>query len=331
MVYVPADRYIWDFWFAPKRPGEPYHAFFLQAPRDLPDPELRHGMAEVGHAVSHDLVNWEPRPTALRAAPAGNWDDRAIWTGSIIEHDGRWWWFYTALERGGFVQRIGLATTTDPTLNDWERHPANPIMTPDPAYYAGISLGPHGPEQACRDPWVVWSNETGDWRMFFTANANDEILGDGPPEFRGVIGRARSSDLIHWEQLPPVTEVGILYQWEVPQHLALGGRHYLLFCSDTTRPRLWHHGTAWVGTHYLVADHLDGPYGLVTTDPHVGDDIGTYYAGRVIEGPTGEPVFMAWRQWTDHGTFLGGLSNPAPLTVLPDGRLHVDQSQLWPQ
>ena len=34
------DKWVWDFWLA--RDGTDYHAFYLQAPRALGDPELRH-------------------------------------------------------------------------------------------------------------------------------------------------------------------------------------------------------------------------------------------------------------------------------------------------
>jgi beta-fructofuranosidase len=44
-----ADRWVWDFWFA--REGPRYHVFFLQAPKSLVDPDLRHWNASVGHAV----------------------------------------------------------------------------------------------------------------------------------------------------------------------------------------------------------------------------------------------------------------------------------------
>ena len=45
-----ADSWIWDFWFADD--GRAFHVFFLQAPRTLGDPELRHVNVAVGHATS---------------------------------------------------------------------------------------------------------------------------------------------------------------------------------------------------------------------------------------------------------------------------------------
>jgi beta-fructofuranosidase len=42
------DKWVWDFWLV--RDGTDYHAFYLQAPRSLGDPELRHLNVSVGHA-----------------------------------------------------------------------------------------------------------------------------------------------------------------------------------------------------------------------------------------------------------------------------------------
>jgi beta-fructofuranosidase len=92
MVFIPRDHFLWDYWFAPRKPGEPYHLFYLRAPRSLPDPELRHGQAHIGHAVSDDLITWQELPEAFAPGAEGLWDDRAIWTGSIIVHQNRYYW-----------------------------------------------------------------------------------------------------------------------------------------------------------------------------------------------------------------------------------------------
>ena len=44
------DFYVWDSWVADD--GDLYHLFFLQAPRSLGDPGMRHLSATVGHATS---------------------------------------------------------------------------------------------------------------------------------------------------------------------------------------------------------------------------------------------------------------------------------------
>ena len=43
------DFWVWDSWVADD--GDAYHLYFLQAPRSLGDPALRHVHATVGHAT----------------------------------------------------------------------------------------------------------------------------------------------------------------------------------------------------------------------------------------------------------------------------------------
>ena len=56
------DRWVWDLWIA--RTSSEYHMFFLQAPRALGDPDLRHRNASIGHASSVDLATWTILPDA---------------------------------------------------------------------------------------------------------------------------------------------------------------------------------------------------------------------------------------------------------------------------
>ncbi len=338
-MYVPQDVFLWDFWLAPRRarPGrddghpcqqpERFHLFYLQAPRSLPDPELRHTCARVGHAVSADLRTWQPCQPALEPGSAGAWDDLAIWTGSVVERSGVYYQFYTAINQAeqGRVQRIGLAISTD--LTHWERHPGNPVLTADPRWYETANQHPAG-EEHWRDPYVIFDAERGAWLMFLCARAND-----GPLDGRGVIGLARSFDLLTWEPLPPASLPGEFGQLEVPNVTHLAGRWYLLFCTAShSAARLARAGSqaAWHGTHYLVSSAISGPYLLIDDSPLCADAVGTYYGGRIEPGLTGEPLFLAWRRLDPAGRFLGGLSEPAPVTVLPDGRLRVDSRNLWP-
>ena len=141
------DRWLWDFWFA--RDGDDVHVFYLQAPRALGDPELRHVNATIGHAVSRDLRDWRILPDALGPGAPGAFDDLATWTGSIVEHDGRWMLLYTGVSRaeGAGAQRIGLASSAD--LLRWERH--GMVLEADPRWYE---------PPAWRDPWVEAARRT---------------------------------------------------------------------------------------------------------------------------------------------------------------------------
>ena len=117
MTLILEDKWVWDLWLAPEKVAGQWHIFFLQAPRSLVNPDLRHASATVGHATSTDLKSWEYLGTALEPGAFGAWDDRAIWTGSIVKADsGVWHMFYTGTNKStenGFVQRIGVATSTD--------------------------------------------------------------------------------------------------------------------------------------------------------------------------------------------------------------------------
>ena len=324
MVFIPEHHYLWDFWLlSPHEWGDlhgPHHLYYLQAPRTLSDPDLRHGVATVGHAVSHDLRQWIPHGTVLEAGHPGSWDDRAIWTGSVIVRDGLAYMFYTGtcLAEKGLVQRIGLAISTD--LTHWEQHAGNPLVEVDARWYE-LQSSARWEAQAWRDPYVVYSSEEGVYYMFLSARVNT-----GPYDGRGVIGLARSTNLLSWEVLPPVNMPGHFTEMEVPQVVLLNGRYYLLFCASR-------HAAAqvsnWWGTHYLVADTLTGPYRSLTDEPLLASTSGTYYAGKLVSKSPGELYFLAWRQWDEEGVFCGGLSDIAAVDVLPDGRLHIDQQQLW--
>lgn len=324
------DKWVWDFWLA--QDGPDYHVFYLQAPRSLEKPELRHWNVSIGHAVSQDLRDWQVLPDALHPSPATTeaWDNYMTWTGSIIRHESLWVLLYTGGNRAerGLIQRIGLATSTD--LVRWQKHPANPLISADPRWYELLDLN-LWQDQAWRDPWVFQHPESGDYHALITARVNH-----GPADGRGVIGHARSSDLIHWEVLPPVTEAGDFGHLEVPQLVQVQNHYYLLFSAQASvystlrcqRTNL----RPVTGTHYLIAEDPLGPFRFPTDEFPVGDPIGSLYSGKLVQRPCGEwtcsePVewvFLACHQFAPDGTFIGELSDPFPVEIDHSGSLSVD-------
>ena len=313
------DRWVWDFWFA--RQGSQYHVFYLQAPRSLGDPDARHHAASIGHAVSLDLRTWDVRPDALGPGPIGAWDDLATWTGSVLEHDGRWWMFYTggSAREEGRIQRIGYATSTD--LETWTKADANPVLVADPRWYERYDpAAPVWHEEAWRDPWVFRHPRSGEFHMFLCARVNA-----GAADARGVVGHARSADLHHWTAAPPVSEPGDFGHLEVPQLLHIKDRWYLLFSVYE-----WAHAAtrlsraaAVAGTAYLVADDPLGPFRPVGDEFLAGDAAGSRYAGKILEDPNGDLVYLAFSQFPDGEPFRGELSNPVPVHVDDHRRLHL--------
>jgi beta-fructofuranosidase len=323
------DKWLWDFWFA--QDGPDYHLFYLQALRSLGNPDLRHWHTSIGHAVSQDLLHWQVLPDALAPSSVGEpspadtpaFDNSQTWTGSVIGHAGLWYLFYTGLSRAenGRVQRVGLATSQD--LVHWEKHPNNPLLTADPTWYEQYDpQATSWAEESWRDPYVFQHPETGDFHMFICARVNY-----GPRDRRGVVGHARSPDLVHWQALPPVSAPGDFGQLEVPQPVAIGGRYVLLFCTAaTTHAADWQSRTGLapvMGTHYLVADNPLGPYRLSTPRFLAGDAHGSLYAGKLVQAPGGGWVFLAFRNVDEAGNFYGELIDPLPVDVDPAGELSL--------
>jgi beta-fructofuranosidase len=302
------DSWVWDFWFADD--GEHYHLFFLRAPRALRDPDLRHRWASLGHAVSTDLRRWTVRADALVAADAPAPDDRAIWTGCVVRPSGgSWHLFYTGLTEvgGALVQTTCLATSDD--LDTWTRHSANPVLRADRRWYA--TLGPGEDNEPWRDPWVFPDPDGDGWHLIATARARTGPAGD-----RGVLGHARSPDLLTWTAQPPVTAPGARFdQLEVPQLEVVDGRPLLLFSClhaelGPARRAVEPTGGIWMA---------EGPEGGGVFDAfaHVGaarlvsDD--RLYVGRMIRDRNGEWMLLAFHNRGQDGRFVGTISDPMPI------------------
>ena len=296
------DKWIWDFWFA-HEPDGPVHVFYLQAPKAIGDPELRHFNVSIGHAVSDDLVDWTVRPDALAPSDGPAWDDASTWTGSIIRHDGRWHLFYTGTSaaEGKLVQRIGLAVSDD--LEVWERCPS-PVIEADERWYE--RLGGGWPDEAWRDPWV-FRGDDGLFHMLITARSKS-----GEKFERGCIGHAQSADLVSWELTAPISTPGQFGQLEVPQVLEIDGAWFLVFCADTDTMsparRLSEPGT---GTFVIPGPGPLGPFDANDAAPLQVDEQGSHYAGRIVERDGFHLV--SWLRTGPEGTFVGELSNPSPI------------------
>jgi beta-fructofuranosidase len=300
------DRWVWDFWIADT--GGEFHVFFLQAPRALIHPDLRHEHATVGHAVSVDLVSWDVLPDALLPGPPGAWDDRAIWTGSIVESGGLWHLLYTGtcLGEGGSIQRIGLATSRD--LNSWSRHPDNPVIQSDSRWYEQLdpAVWPH---VAWRDPWVFPDGSGDGWHALITARRSS-----GPGIRRGVIAHARSTDLVHWTVGPPVASPALFHHLEVPQVFQVRDRWYLIFSVD-------HQGGGV--TYACPARTPLGPFEFAKSFP-LGSVLD--YAGRLVTARDGRPRFLAFLNTRSDGSFIGELGDPAYVDIDAEGRLFVTRA-----
>lgn len=319
MVLALKDKWIWDFWFA--RDGEDWHIYFLQADKSLGDPERRHRHVTQGHAVSRDLRNWTHLGTCFAPSKGPAWDDWTTWTGSVIAHDGRWHLFYTGTRHGeeeGLKQRIGHATSTD--MHSWERVGDGLCLDIGPGYEE-YTPG-HWHDRAFRDPHVIRDPDGEGWLMYFTAR----VPGLAEPNAGGAIGLATSPDLNTWTLQPPVYAGGMFGQMEVPQVFEYRGRWYMMFCCAgdqwSEAYRALNPQTPVTGTHYLMADNPRGPW-QVAPDPFFdGHEPAERYAGKVVDTGDGLVSFGFLHSAAD-GSFIGEVSDPAPVQVDANGLLHT--------
>lgn len=304
-----ADRWVWDFWYVEVE--EVVHLFYLQAPRTLGDPDLRHRNARVGHAVSTDLRTWEVLPDPLAGGPAGAFDDVATWTGSIVRGPDAWYLLYTGLSSrdDGRVQRIGLATSTD--LERFERFGDAPVLVPDPTWYETDGSGPHG-ATAWRDPYVFADPSGSGYHALFTARRPT-----GPTTTRGVIGHAVSPNLRNWEVRPPLASPAGFAEMEVPQVVDRGDSTLLVFCTTDQHVsavrRVAAGGRVPTGTYVCRGAGPLGPFDV--PEEAVMSPITPLYAGKLIRRG-GEWFLLGFVDRVD-GAFVGELSDPIPFD--PDG------------
>ncbi|MGN8133000.1 glycosyl hydrolase family 32 [Paenarthrobacter sp. 22069] len=309
MPLTPNDRWIWDFWHIQNE--DTHHLYYLQAPKSLGDPELRHRNATIGHATSTDLSTWSEHGTVLAPGGPGTVDATATWTGSIVRgDDGIWRMFYTGStfpfpDAATNIEVIAMATSPD--LYTWTKDPSFALHA-DPRWYETLGTS-DWPEEAWRDPWV-YRDDSGQWHMLITARANT-----GASINRGVVAHATSSDLGTWTVQPPLTEpIHGFAHLEVFQKVSLNGHELILFSahdqviSEDRRAAGATTGTwvaPWSGNIDLQrASNLSGP---------------DLYSGRIIDD-NGTPVFLAFELTNSTDPFIGGICDPIPVKGT-DGRL----------
>jgi beta-fructofuranosidase len=304
MAFSLENHWVWDFWLADD--GDLFHLFFLQAPRDLGDPDLRHRNATVGHATSTNLVDWTPRGTALGPGAPSSFDGSSTWTGSVVRGpDDGWWMFYTGSRfpspaSATNIETIGIARSND--LISWTKLPG-PVLRADPRWYETLGTSSWS-EEAWRDPWVYRDPAGDGWHMLVTARANH-----GDDWGRGVIGHAVSADLEHWEARPPLSSPQAGFgHLEVTQLVEIDGKSILVFCCNS--PRLANQRASGMGGIW-TAPGVAGQQFDISKCTLLADE--RLYAGRLVQDRAGRWNLLAFIMAAPDGSFPGEICDPIPV------------------
>jgi beta-fructofuranosidase len=322
VALIIEDHWVWDSWYSSEPIDGLWHGYFLMAPKNDVDPELRHSQARVGHATSPDLFNWKIHGPVISPGEVGAWNDNAIWTGCLVRAvDGTYSNFYTSTNRSresAGIQRIGRVVGLDP----FSFQQTDLVLEADSKYYERLNptaieaskLANGWKEEAWRDPWVFLDERDGNWHMLVTARGKT-----GPSKNRGVIGHAISKNLNDWEVQPPLVESSQFGHMEVFQLVETPTGWVLVFSTGAgdIDPEC---GLAPItGTYSAPADSPTGPFHLEKAE--LIDD-GTHYAGRVVLDTDGEFKLLGFQNGGEAG-FTGIIGDPLPLRVSKRGTLQA--------
>jgi len=148
--------------------------------------------------------------------------------------------------------------------------------------------------------------------MLVTATARDASA-DQP----GLLGHARSADLLNWQVLPPLSVTGSGFdQLEVPQLAVVQDQPVLLFnCLGPELSPARREADQAGGVWFLRPDSLLGPYDVTQANRLTDDSL---YVGKLVQDRGGRWVLLAFVNKGPDGQFVGSISDPLPV-ALPIG------------
>ncbi|WP_369227174.1 hypothetical protein AB5J52_42390 [Streptomyces sp. R39] len=128
----------------------------------------------------------------------------------------------------------------------------------------------------------------------------------GPARRRGVIGYARSDDLLNWDVQPPLTEPAGFGHLEVPQVAVVDGQPLLLFRTNLIdRSDAAAADQVWA----VPGASVTGPWDLRAARPVPCPGL---YAPRLVRAGTGSWQLIGLVNERE-GVFVGELTDPVPV------------------
>ena len=192
-----------------------YHIFYLKAYQDNCGWMRFH--SSWGHIETNDFKNFQIRKDAISPGKNGDDDEGGCFTGSVIKNDNNYYLYYATFCPGSKTgrEKINLAISSDG--ENFEKYKNNPLLTVDGKIYGG--------GEDFRDPFVFYNEEEKCFWMLFTSG----VIHAPCITRRGVIGLAKSKNLVDWEFSEPIYTPNIYPSLECPDLFKIGDIWYLLF------------------------------------------------------------------------------------------------------
>src|SRR5262249_24756216 len=226
MLYHPSSDLLWDTWLV-EHDGL-FYLFYIRlpaaGPSDSPELTLGVGWDAISLATSPDLLHWTEHGRGLEK------EREALWLGPGMIHRAA----------GAFVMNFSeerprghqvVSFATSPDLRHWTRLPREYDLRPDGKIYQADAA-------ASADPLPRWDSvgviePAGPGEPYLGVLAADLKAPELPGQC-GVLGLVSSTDGLRWSHLPPAAGPGMFPSFEVPEHVEISGRHYVLFSTNTT-------------------------------------------------------------------------------------------------
>lgn len=187
--------------------GGQYHAFFQYGPFDVTG-----GVKHWGHAVSKDLLHWEPLPVMLY--PDEPFDCHGVYSGSALIEGTEMYLYYTGnVKHPGDFDYIKQGRGHNVCLavsHDGKTVTSKQCLLYNKDYPAGLTCH-------VRDP-----------KVFAYEGKYYMVLGARTLEDKGEVLVLESTDKLHWNHINTLTTPEPFgYMWECPDLFCLDGQWYL--------------------------------------------------------------------------------------------------------
>ena len=187
--------------------GGQYHAFFQYGPFDVTG-----GVKHWGHAVSKDLLHWEPLPVMLY--PDEPFDCHGVYSGSALIEGTEMYLYYTGnVKHPGDFDYIKQGRGHNVCLavsHDGKTVTSKQCLLYNKDYPAGLTCH-------VRDP-----------KVFVYEGKYYMVLGARTLEDKGEVLVLESTDKLHWNHINTLTTPEPFgYMWECPDLFCLDGQWYL--------------------------------------------------------------------------------------------------------